>query len=717
MGAAHSWIVGPFRQDRDAAVGEKGEPTFQVDCHRNHRGPYTGSGELVRAIVPGAFERAPALVLRHALTLLSISPEMRDLVPVSDELARSFAFSREGNSRFFTLRLAHGLTAFFLEYFAEIDASPSRIRFENVHAADPLDQEFLAVLLRRADSAKVEVVVGTCSEEVNEPLLGALRAHARVTKVEPAASPPADHLDRLVRQASASLRHAWAEQYVASDCTADDPVAERAYELLDPALRRKLHLDRAASLSATGSRSLALGALPLHSERAGLGVEPFATASAYCMRMAYYEASLDLARRGCRAMGDDQGGAHPELGRNIVFSLLLLDRLGEVEDYCGSIDSRTESPALRSHCAYAMAILNARLYPAEKRDYEAARAWIQKAIALAELVPDSETKVVNIVFLRNTLALVEMRTGHPDEALRLLSAGLARLEAEAPSKYPMECIILLHNRARIHLVLGQPERALDDYTTLLRHEPTNSEAHLDRGILLQRMGRLEEAVLDYDAAIAWSPPYDEAYYNRAQTLLALGRKEQALADYGCVITLEPGHVGALVNRAGILYSRGELAAARQDVERILAQSPRHAKALCLLGLLEMAERRPDQAKRAFDLALESDGSETTAWINRATLLFERGDAEAALRDLDRAVALSGDATAFSNRARIMHSQRRWEEAIADYDRAIELSRGEAGDLPRLLALCQRALRVGQGGALELDAGEVTVSPTPMTRRE
>src|SRR5262249_10520514 len=157
--------------------------------------------------------------------------------------------------------------------------------------------------------------------------------------------------------------------------------------------------------------------------------------------------------------------------------LLLLDRLEEVESFCRHAETLTDQPALRSHCAYAMAILYARVYDRRRRDYETARTWVQKALELAELAPPSETKVVNLVFLRNTLALVEMRTGRIQEALGLLSEGLQRLEVEAPSKFIMESVILLHNRARLHLAMGRPERALEDFTLLLEHEPSNSEAH------------------------------------------------------------------------------------------------------------------------------------------------------------------------------------------------------------------------------------------------
>jgi tetratricopeptide (TPR) repeat protein len=531
-----------------------------------------------------------------AITLLSIAPEVRRHFAISPEVDESFRFSREGNSRLWTLRLAHGVTDFLLVALAHV---PCAVAFENVDAADPLDREVIAVLLRRANPDTLKVTVGSRSFDVGDPLAAALRLYARLVDVPP--SPCAEPVGD-----SRSL----AEAYVASDGATDDPSA----------------VDRDAG--------------------------PFLEGARYCMRMGYYDSCLDLARRGSARVEPD-GTEYAEFGRLIVFSLLLLGRLDEVETYCRETESDDSRPALQSHCAYAMAIMNVRLYPPGKRDLAAARSWIERAIALHELAPDGDAKVVNSVFLRNTLALVETRSGDPREALRLLCEGLERLEREAPSRYPVEAVILLNNRARLYLLLKEPEQALADYTALLRLEPTNSEAHLDRGILYQRLGRLPEALADFDASIAWSPPYDEAHFNRGQILSALGQSADALGEYDRTIEIEPGHLGALINRAGLLYKRGDHARAEADALRALTLEPENAKALCLLGIVQMERGESEMARRSFDAALAGENPEPTAWINRATLLFRAGDSDGALRDLDQALAKEENSVARRNRASVL----------------------------------------------------------------
>src|SRR5690348_1740320 len=102
----------------------------------------------------------PDEVAPHLLTLLSIAPELEGTFDVPAEVAASFAFSREGNASRWTLRLAHGITDFLLAS----SARPASVLFFNAEHADPTDREFIAVLQRRADPARLLVKVADGGE-------------------------------------------------------------------------------------------------------------------------------------------------------------------------------------------------------------------------------------------------------------------------------------------------------------------------------------------------------------------------------------------------------------------------------------------------------------------------------------------------------------------------------------------------------------------------
>jgi tetratricopeptide (TPR) repeat protein len=340
-----------------------------------------------------------------------------------------------------------------------------------------------------------------------------------------------------------------------------------------------------------------------------------------------------------------------------------------------------------------MAILNARFYAPERRNYDAAAAWVGKAMAFTENVPPSATRSVNTAFLKNTQALVEMRQGKSLEAIGLLSDGLRFLEAEAPERYEKESTILLHNRARVHVSMKENTKAIEDLSTLLRYEPSNSEAHFDRGVIYQRSGLFERALDDYNAAIAWSPPYAEAYLNRGQTLTALRRIEAALADYDYVLNLDPLSLTTLINRACLLYERKDFELCSRDVQRGLELDSRNSRMLCLRGLLEMRKRELDKADLSFTSAIEGEPTLVDAWINRAAARFAKRDYPGALDDLTRALSLREDAKTRYNRGRVLQAQNRWREAATDYSRALELGGADSEAIARRLRECEEQSKI------------------------
>ena len=66
----------------------------------------------------------------------------------------------------------------------------------------------------------------------------------------------------------------------------------------------------------------------------------------------------------------------------MLFALLLLGRYDEVESLCEDLLAHSADAALLAHATYAMAILNARLYEKSRRDYDAAKSWIERSRAI-----------------------------------------------------------------------------------------------------------------------------------------------------------------------------------------------------------------------------------------------------------------------------------------------------------------------------------------------
>jgi Flp pilus assembly protein TadD len=65
-------------------------------------------------------------------------------------------------------------------------------------------------------------------------------------------------------------------------------------------------------------------------------------------------------------------------------------------------------------------------------------------------------------------------------------------------------------RAKVNLLKGKPERALDDLRRALSLDPKHYRAINDLGLVLERLGAKKEALEAYRRALAVNPFLDDA---------------------------------------------------------------------------------------------------------------------------------------------------------------------------------------------------------------
>ncbi len=687
----HVWITGADRAGRKRAI-EMLQPTgrrIDVDAHRRLRGPYTAAGTVLRRIVPDLIFNDPALVERHDVEILTAAPDLEGLVVNRRATLTSMAAPQE-RTRFYprahTLRVAHGLCELLIAWAKRQDELPILV-LDRLDAADATDQELVAIMLRRADAAELRLILATTSGVVAEPLAEALSRHASVQLEALGAPDPTNRTNRST--------HDLAVAFVASECTSDDPAERAAYKSLPEATRAGLHDYRAQQLEALGELSLRLGAIPFHRERgsdpAGTGFEAVRAALERCVLTGCYHAVLEL---GARAHALIDADSRPEdawlVTAKVVTALTALGRpdhaTAEYDDACAS----TSLPIAHLQAAYGRAMLYTRFYADKQRDHTKAKAWVNTAIAIAKLLPETEWRAFHLTLNENGLALIEMHLGDLQESLRLINAGLERLNRELdPGHHTLHKSVLRYNRAQLLVRLGRTDDALRAYNKLIEIDPNHSEYRLERAAVLRTLGCLDAARADLDAAISLSPPYPEPYYNRGDLWLELGEAERAVEDFGYVLELDPAFVDAHLNRASALYDLGRYADAEADVMAGLQLAPNSAHLHGLRGMILQSRGHIEDADRAYAAALAIDPEMIAVWANRAALAFERGDIAAAITHLDRAIELAGPSPALlANRALAHEQAGRWSAALADLSAALEQANGaERAEYLRRRARC------------------------------
>lgn len=620
-----------------------------VSAHRRLRGPFTAAGALMRVIVPRILDTRPELAQAHDVEILSAAPELGSALTSQRETLTSTA-PAQSRTRYYphahATRIGQGLTSLVKEYLVG-ESGPRTLVVEQADEADGTDADWLALMLRRVDPARLRLVVCTAGDDLRESLRTALTRYtdhldAVGDEPEPTASPTAAELLAL------------AALYVDSDCTSDQPRLRQAYAALEPAQRARLHDTRAQRLSERGEVSLRLGAIVYHRIH---GTDPDAALDTldfcleYCMMKGFYESVLEQGALLCQLA--DWSTEHDRrwlVTTKMATALSVMARADEAVALYDAACAASTSRSVHMQAAYGRAMLYTRYFEPERRNLMSAKAWINTAIVIADGAPDQRRRAYNLTFNENGLALIAMHLGDPEEALRLVEGGLARLEAElSVAEQGQHASVLRYNHAQLIARMGRLEEAVEEYGAVIEGDPNHSDYYFERAALLRRLGRYDEALRDYDTLIRLALPYPESYYNRGDLRAEVGDLAGALADFDQVLELDPTYLDAYVNRAALRYETGDPTGAAADTAAGLMLEPTQPHLLCLRAVIASDEGRITDARTDLDAALRVDPTMAAAWANLGVLSYEQGAVAEAVRCYDRSLELADDPEVAMNR--------------------------------------------------------------------
>uniref|UniRef100_B0T4N2 Sulfotransferase n=1 Tax=Caulobacter sp. (strain K31) TaxID=366602 RepID=B0T4N2_CAUSK len=243
----------------------------------------------------------------------------------------------------------------------------------------------------------------------------------------------------------------------------------------------------------------------------------------------------------------------------------------------------------------------------------------------------------------NNLGIVLQEAGKLEESLTCLERVVALQPDYAEA----------HNNLGNTLKrLGRLDQARARYEQALKLAPAYAEALSNLSNLLNDLGLSDEALASARRAIDANPRLSDAYINAAAVEVARDRYDEGLRWVDALLVYAPLHAGALGVRATILRRLGRLDEALVEARRALATAPDNGEALNTLGEVLQAQDKMDEALAAYDRAAQSLGfAPEKALVNRAILLMERGDTEAAKAAFDDVLEhFPRSASAWFNRA-------------------------------------------------------------------
>jgi tetratricopeptide (TPR) repeat protein len=139
--------------------------------------------------------------------------------------------------------------------------------------------------------------------------------------------------------------------------------------------------------------------------------------------------------------------------------------------------------------------------------------------------------------------------------------------------------------------------------------------------------------------IASDPGYAKAHYSYGQHRMKQGRADEARAAFERAIALEPNYPSAHNNLGALAYQRGDREAAREHWEAALRWDPAFAFALNNLAALRVEARDLDGAAALYRRSLALRGDDARVLRLLGSVELARGRAEEAIRLLERAIAI------------------------------------------------------------------------------
>jgi tetratricopeptide (TPR) repeat protein len=240
------------------------------------------------------------------------------------------------------------------------------------------------------------------------------------------------------------------------------------------------------------------------------------------------------------------------------------------------------------------------------------------------------------------------------------------------AKYPGNSVAL-NNRGRAYMLLGQTERAVEDFNRAIRIDPQYELPYYNRGVAYDKLKEYDRAIADFDRTLALNSNLAVAYEGRGAAYSHKGDQLRALEDFNRALKLDPGLDVTYIDRGLAYLNLGQYDRSLQEYDRALEYDPFFAETYLHRGDVRVRRGELDRAVADYTRAIKLQPDYPDAYYNRAVAYKNMGELDKALADYDRAILLKPDfAEAYNNRGNLLLNREEYERALADYDRALRL---------------------------------------------
>ena len=344
-------------------------------------------------------------------------------------------------------------------------------------------------------------------------------------------------------------------------------------------------------------------------------------------------------------------------------------------------------------------------------------------------------QVPNEVSARRALAATYLRMGQPTRAIDTIEPALERapddpvtlrVAAEAylasrnvgkASRYYERANAIDKGNvgsqvrlAQVRIATGDTARAFKDLEVLSESDASQYQADLALVSAHLRRGEFDQA-LQAANRLEQKQPKNPLSYNVKGTVYAAKRDfKSARANYEKALQVDPKYFTAARNLALLDLQDRKPEEARKRYEQMLANDPKsEPRLLALAELLALTGQPPDQVKAAIGRAITADPSSVPARLALVTYSMRQGDTKAALAAAQSAqAALPNDPKIVEAVGATQVAVGDLNQALAAYQRLAQLQPENAAALVRLAEIQSRLK--DSAGAIETLRKGLAVQP-------
>lgn len=263
------------------------------------------------------------------------------------------------------------------------------------------------------------------------------------------------------------------------------------------------------------------------------------------------------------------------------------------------------------------------------------------------------------------------------------------------------------NRGVCYSHLGYHQKAIDDFTTVLKIEPNEESALFNRGNSLAALKRYDEALKDFNKAAdvcykARDPILAKVYFARAainhetkqfqeamedcRRILAIPKAQEQLRKNAdslykwCQLDMQREIQAGILKAAELVRAR-DYTGAEKELNRISRYEPHSSRILLLQSTVAVLLKDHDKAEAKAREALKADPKEAKCYLVLADVMLARSKYDEASENITRAMDNGlRSAEVYQMRAVTFLLAGRSEKAVADLNEILRLRPKDSGAL-------------------------------------